>query len=69
MSKLTRAQSKTGKVGDKFKVIEREKDDKPEIDGLRVDRGADTPKKRRKKFKARDYSPKRGKGPNCDSGK
>lgn len=69
MSKLKHAQSKTGKVGITEIVIERKRDDKAKEHGLRVDRGADTPKEGRKKAKGFNFTPKRRKGPNSDSGK
>ena len=82
MSKLKRAQSKTGKTGiksgiieilekrtGKVEFIEREKDDKAKVDGLRVDRGSDTPKKGRKAGKGYHLTAKGRKRPDSDSGK
>ena len=69
MSKLTKAQSRTGKLLMEPNVIEGKADDKTEEHGLRADRGPDTIKKGRKKPEREHFITKRGKRPDGDSGK
>ncbi len=72
MSKLRKAQSKTGKTGIVEKVIEtvieRKIDDKAEEYRLRVDWGEAPPKKRRKNTKRSNHLTKKRKRPDRDSG-
>ncbi len=85
MSKLLKAQSKTGRneriaaelkkfmneptLVEKMQFMERKEDDKTEIDGLRVDRGPSPRKKGRKKPKGVNLAPKARKRPNSNRGK
>ncbi len=68
MSKLLKAQSKTGR-NERIAELERKDNDTAKEHGLRVDRKPDIIKKRRKKVTGKDSVTKGRAGPDSDSSK